>query len=61
MIDIDIFLPWSSSFFCRSKLDASRREIEKLKAVRMPKGVEKQLWVLNKNWKIIRCWREASS
>jgi Holliday junction resolvase len=32
-----------------------RREIEKLKAVRTPKGVEKQLWILNKNWKIIKC------
>jgi Holliday junction resolvase len=32
-----------------------KREIEKLREIRTPKGVEKQLWILNKNWKIIRC------
>jgi Holliday junction resolvase len=32
-----------------------KREIEKLREIKTPKGVEKQLWILNKNWKIIRC------
>jgi Holliday junction resolvase len=32
-----------------------RRELEKLKAIRTPKSVEKQLWVLNREWKIISC------
>jgi Holliday junction resolvase len=31
------------------------RELEKLKAIQTPKSVEKQLWVLNKEWKIIDC------
>jgi Holliday junction resolvase len=32
-----------------------RKELEKLKAIKTPKSVEKQLWVLNKDWKIINC------
>jgi Holliday junction resolvase len=32
-----------------------RREIEKLREIRTPRSVEKQLWILNKNWKVIRC------
>jgi Holliday junction resolvase len=31
------------------------RELNKLKATQTPKSVEKQLWILNKNWKIINC------
>jgi Holliday junction resolvase len=31
------------------------RELNKLKAIQTPKSVEKQLWILNKNWKIINC------
>jgi Holliday junction resolvase len=31
------------------------RELEKLKGIQTPKSVEKQLWVLNKEWKIISC------
>jgi Holliday junction resolvase len=32
-----------------------KRELEKLKAIQTPKSVEKQLWVLNKEWKVINC------
>jgi Holliday junction resolvase len=32
-----------------------KRELEKLKAIQTPRSVEKQLWLLNKNWKIIKC------
>jgi len=32
-----------------------KREFEKLKAIQTPKSVEKQLWILNKNWKIVNC------
>jgi Holliday junction resolvase len=32
-----------------------KRELEKLKAIETPKSVEKQLWILNKNWKIVNC------
>jgi Holliday junction resolvase len=32
-----------------------KRELNKLKAIQTPKSVEKQLWILNKNWKIINC------
>ncbi|RSN76253.1 hypothetical protein [Candidatus Methanodesulfokora washburnensis] len=32
-----------------------KREIEKLREIKTPRSVEKQLWILNKNWKIIRC------
>jgi Holliday junction resolvase len=31
------------------------REVSKLKAIQTPKLVEKQLWILNKNWKIVNC------
>jgi len=31
------------------------RELSKLKAIRTPRSVEKQLWILNKEWKIINC------
>ncbi len=30
-----------------------KREMAKLKAIKTPKSVEKQLWILNKEWKII--------
>jgi Holliday junction resolvase len=32
-----------------------KRELAKLKSIKTPKSVEKQLWVLNKEWKIINC------
>ena len=32
-----------------------KKEVNKLKAIQTPKSVEKQLWILNKNWKIINC------
>jgi Holliday junction resolvase len=32
-----------------------KRELEKLKAIKTPKSVEKQLWILNKEWKIVNC------
>ena len=31
------------------------RELNKLKAIETPKSVEKQLWILNKEWKIVNC------
>jgi Holliday junction resolvase len=31
------------------------REVNKLKAIQTPKLVEKQLWILNREWKIINC------
>ena len=30
-----------------------KKELAKLKAIKVPKSVEKQLWILNKEWKII--------
>jgi Holliday junction resolvase len=32
-----------------------KRELERLKAIQTPRFVEKQLWVLNKEWKVVRC------
>jgi Holliday junction resolvase len=32
-----------------------KKELEKLKAIQTPRSVEKQLWVLNKEWKVINC------
>jgi Holliday junction resolvase len=32
-----------------------KRELKKLEAIKTPKGVEKQLWILNKEWKIVNC------
>jgi len=32
-----------------------KREVNKLKAIQTPKSVEKQLWILNKEWKIVNC------
>ena len=32
-----------------------KKEVNKLKAIQTPKSVEKQLLILNKNWKIINC------
>jgi Holliday junction resolvase len=32
-----------------------KRELEKLKSIETPKGVEKQLWIVNKEWKVINC------
>jgi hypothetical protein len=32
-----------------------KRELEKLKPIETLKGVEKQLWILNKEWKIVNC------
>jgi Holliday junction resolvase len=32
-----------------------KKEVNKLKAIQTPKSVEKQLWILNKEWKIINC------
>jgi len=31
------------------------KELEKLKTIQTPKSVEKQLWILNKDWRIIKC------
>jgi Holliday junction resolvase len=30
-----------------------KKEVNKLKAIQTPKSVEKQLWILNKEWKIV--------
>lgn len=32
-----------------------KKELRKLKAIQMPKGVEKQLWCIRGDWKIIDC------
>jgi Holliday junction resolvase len=32
-----------------------KKELKKLRAIKTPKGVEKQLWILNKEWKIVNC------
>jgi Holliday junction resolvase len=32
-----------------------KKEFEKLKSIQTPKSVEKQLWVLNKEWKVFNC------
>ena len=32
-----------------------KRELAKLRAVETPKGVEKQLWIMNKEWEIFKC------
>jgi Holliday junction resolvase len=32
-----------------------KRELKKLRSIKTPKGVEKQLWILNKEWKIVNC------
>ena len=32
-----------------------KKEFEKLKAIKTPESVEKQLWVLNKEWKVFNC------
>jgi Holliday junction resolvase len=32
-----------------------KKEFEKIKAIQTPKSVEKQLWVLNKEWKVFNC------
>jgi Holliday junction resolvase len=32
-----------------------KKELKKLKSIKTPKGVEKQLWILNKEWKIVNC------
>jgi Holliday junction resolvase len=32
-----------------------KKELQRLKAIKTPKGVEKQLWILNKEWKIVNC------
>jgi Holliday junction resolvase len=32
-----------------------KKELEKLKSIETPKGIEKQLWILNKEWKIVNC------
>jgi len=32
-----------------------KKELNKLKAIQTPKFVEKQLWILNKEWKIVNC------
>ena len=30
-----------------------KKEVKKLKEIKVPKNVEKQLWILNKEWKIL--------
>jgi Holliday junction resolvase len=32
-----------------------KKEFEKLRSIQTPKSVEKQLWVLNKEWKVFNC------
>jgi Holliday junction resolvase len=32
-----------------------KKELKKLRAIKTPKGVDKQLWILNKEWKIVNC------
>ena len=32
-----------------------KKELKKLKAIQTPKNVEKKLWILNKEWKIVNC------
>jgi Holliday junction resolvase len=32
-----------------------KKELEKLKSIETPRGVEKQLWVLNREWKVFNC------
>ncbi len=32
-----------------------KKELKKLKAIKVPQCAEKQLWYLEKNWKIIDC------
>jgi Holliday junction resolvase len=32
-----------------------KRELAKLKSIETPKSVKKQLWVLNRDWKIFDC------
>jgi len=32
-----------------------KKELEKLRSIETPKCIEKQLWVLNKEWKVINC------
>jgi Holliday junction resolvase len=32
-----------------------RKELEKLGSIKTPKNVEKQLWVLNREWKVFNC------
>jgi Holliday junction resolvase len=32
-----------------------KKEVNKLKAIQTPKSVKKQLWILNKEWKIVNC------
>jgi Holliday junction resolvase len=32
-----------------------KRELAKLKSLRTPEKVEKQLWVLNREWKVFKC------
>jgi hypothetical protein len=31
-----------------------KRELRKLKSIETPKGVEKQLWILDKEWRVVR-------
>jgi Holliday junction resolvase len=32
-----------------------KKELEKLGSIKTPKNVEKQLWVLNREWKVFNC------
>ncbi|MEM2914197.1 MAG: hypothetical protein QXH91_02165 [Candidatus Bathyarchaeia archaeon] len=32
-----------------------KKELKKLKSIETPKSVEKQLWILNKQWEVINC------
>ncbi len=32
-----------------------KKELKKLKSIETPKCVDKQLWILNKQWEIINC------
>ena len=32
-----------------------KKELKKLKSIKTPKGVEKQLWILGKEWRIVDC------
>jgi len=32
-----------------------KKELKKLESIKTPKCVEKQLWILNKEWEIVNC------
>jgi hypothetical protein len=61
LIGFDVMLLKNISDFCSndeytdSTMLLFKRELAKLKPIETPKGVEKQLLILNKEWKIFNC------